>query len=747
MQVFTSPSVSYLFAQFRTLLVGAIILSLGIGHAGAAPIYSNNGQVYTPNPYSYTSFAGIILTESGIRYPERAADSDLKNYAIVNSGLSVASVMRLQLGLNTTTGGKAGDRAGVLVGTFNTLGNALNINALGAITLRTYSGGLLREAKIVSAEVARDILLNNERPTQLEFIAGQNFDRIDIEVGGLAGVSYKLKVYYAYVVPALVKRPVRGLASRFAGSGTALDSYYRAGVSPTPGIVSACLNTGVLAPGNAVSSDMTDYASFASTATVACPAALAVKLEGMRTAPAGYYAGFVVGGAGVLDLNALSGIRLTTYRNGVPQESATGQGLLDLKLLPDGQSQVSFPTTQAFDEVRIERLGTLSVLDNLKIYYGFGVEPTAFQGTTRILSNFGMTTAPSKYSVNVNAGVCAACSITNAAGAADNDASTKAVLNVPVGVLSNVELKLDLNGAGGGNVGVAGYRAGMVISNNQGLVDAGVLQNLTLTTYDASGNLLESASGASLLGLNLLPDGKQEVSFLTTQDFASVQLSVTGVLGAALNLSVYQAFADNFAGAQFANITPLPVELTAFKGRWTNGAAELSWNTASEKNSSYFLVERSTGGDATFRSVGQVNAAGNSSSPLNYKLRDAEASAQGVSMLYYRLRQVDLDGKQVFSQVISLAVGKQEAVAPQLELYPNPAPDAQAVMVHFTNLPTTGGTVQTYSQLGQLVSQLPVTGATANLALPALTPGLYHVVLRDAAGQSLTTQRLVVGGR
>ena len=60
------------------------------------------------------------------------------------------------------------------------------------------------------------------------------------------------------------------------------------------------------------------------------------------------------------------------------------------------------------------------------------------------------------------------------------------------------------------------------------------------------------------------------------------------------------------------------------------------------------------------------------------------------------------------------------------------------------NLPT-GGTVQTYSQLGQLMSQLLVTEAA--FALPALAPGLYHVVLRNAAGQRVASQRLVVGSR
>ena len=75
-------------------------------------------------------------------------------------------------------------------------------------------------------------------------------------------------------------------------------------------------------------------------------------------------------------MGVLSGLRVSTYRNGVATgESATGTGVLELRLLPDGQVQVSFPTKLLFDEVKIERVGALTALDNLRLYYGFGVEP------------------------------------------------------------------------------------------------------------------------------------------------------------------------------------------------------------------------------------------------------------------------------------------------------------------------------------------------------------------------------------
>ena len=138
-------------------------------------------------------------------------------------------------------------------------------------------------------------------------------------------------------------------------------------------------------------------------------------------------------------------------------------------------------------------------------------------------------------------------------------------------------------------------------------------------------------------------------------------------------------------------------------------------------------------------------AAGSSSAPRAYALLDAQLPV-GTALLYYRLRQVDADGKQAFSPVVALAVGKL-TVASAMEVYPNPTADAQAVMVHYSGQPAAGSIVQTYSELGQLVSQVPVAEAVNRLALPKLTPGLYHVVLRNAAGQLLAKQRLVVSGR
>ncbi|QJX46348.1 T9SS type A sorting domain-containing protein [Hymenobacter taeanensis] len=116
--------------------------------------------------------------------------------------------------------------------------------------------------------------------------------------------------------------------------------------------------------------------------------------------------------------------------------------------------------------------------------------------------------------------------------------------------------------------------------------------------------------------------------------------------------------------------TPLPVELVRFVATLQNGQVQVRWATASERYSAYFEVERSVDG-RTFQPIGHVVAAGTSTTRLNYLFTDVEPAA---GTAYYRLRQVDIDGKAQYSSVVtvaSLLPGKSASAG--MRLYPNPA--------------------------------------------------------------------------
>ena len=103
----------------------------------------------------------------------------------------------------------------------------------------------------------------------------------------------------------------------------------------------------------------------------------------------------------------------------------------------------------------------------------------------------------------------------------------------------------------------------------------------------------------------------------------------------------------------------LPVELIYFSGVVKASGIELNWATATESNSDYFEVERSYDG-RTFETAGQLPAAGYSLNDITYKFQDQDALL-GVEQIYYRLRQVDVDGGFALSHLVTVKPnGNQE---------------------------------------------------------------------------------------
>ncbi|WP_162427057.1 fibronectin type III domain-containing protein [Pontibacter pudoricolor] len=98
--------------------------------------------------------------------------------------------------------------------------------------------------------------------------------------------------------------------------------------------------------------------------------------------------------------------------------------------------------------------------------------------------------------------------------------------------------------------------------------------------------------------------------------------------------------------------TILPVELVNFKATSQSNAVQLQWATASEKNNSHFIVERSQD-SKDFRAITTVEGKGTSATRTNYSFTD-EDPLQGL--MYYRLKQVDVDGSFTYSKTIAVKV-------------------------------------------------------------------------------------------
>ncbi len=113
--------------------------------------------------------------------------------------------------------------------------------------------------------------------------------------------------------------------------------------------------------------------------------------------------------------------------------------------------------------------------------------------------------------------------------------------------------------------------------------------------------------------------------------------------------------------------TVLPVEILSFDGESYNGYNELTWTTESELNNDYFVVEYSNTGTEPFIELGRVDGAGNSNTLLNYSFTDKNKPLSDLT--YYRLKQIDFDGKFTYSDIIALeSKSNQDGF-----IYPNPS--------------------------------------------------------------------------
>lgn len=95
---------------------------------------------------------------------------------------------------------------------------------------------------------------------------------------------------------------------------------------------------------------------------------------------------------------------------------------------------------------------------------------------------------------------------------------------------------------------------------------------------------------------------------------------------------------------------PLPVCMNSFKGNLLNNTATLNWSTSSESNNKGFEIERSNNG-IDFETIGFVAGAGNSNKLINYSFVDGNVNAP---INYYRLKQIDFDGKFSYSETLTL---------------------------------------------------------------------------------------------
>ncbi len=180
----------------------------------------------------------------------------------------------------------------------------------------------------------------------------------------------------------------------------------------------------------------------------------------------------------------------------------------------------------------------------------------------------------------------------------------------------------------------------------------------------------------------------------------------------------------------------LPVEMVFFRANLLpNQTTQLDWQTASELNNRGFDIERSLDG-RNWQTLGFVEGHGTTYAEHSYSWID-ERPMPGTD--YYRLRQMDFDGRFEYSVVRSVLV--KWGRVPTLQVYPNPT--SQGVLtVIYDSEPSEGVTIRLYATTGQLLHQQPATVAANSLDVSGLGPGIYWLEVVD--GVETLQEKIIV---
>ncbi|HBV16408.1 T9SS type A sorting domain-containing protein [Chryseobacterium carnipullorum] len=269
------------------------------------------------------------------------------------------------------------------------------------------------------------------------------------------------------------------------------------------------------------------------------------------TYPAGYITGFNVDlGTSFITVDLLSSLRISTYKNGVLQETTTSSTLLSVPAFGGSKNRIflHLKTTKEFNEVRLYQTNVLSLFSAMNVYYAFAFDPAKVPVDQNNICDDIIAGSGVDGNVSGSSSFIAPLSfVQNRERIGDGDKNSYGSIVLPAGLLGSYSVGvLDKN-----QVYPAGNKAGFVISpDDEGkLISAEFLKNITVETY-LYGQLQDSRTlldGGGLINIKVLGfgSGKQKVTLTSSKPFNEVRLKVTQTLGINLgSLKVYYAFEE-----------------------------------------------------------------------------------------------------------------------------------------------------------------------------------------------------------
>lgn len=183
----------------------------------------------------------------------------------------------------------------------------------------------------------------------------------------------------------------------------------------------------------------------------------------------------------------------------------------------------------------------------------------------------------------------------------------------------------------------------------------------------------------------------------------------------------------------------LPIELTNFDAEKKNEIVTLNWQTNYEVNNNYFVVEKSTNG-LDFETHDVIKGSGNTSTKINYQSTDNKLSA---GIMYYRLKQVDYDGKSTYSKIVSV-----DGIDADYSLSnPLPNPTSSEININFSAKNNSDFIIEVIDISGKKIkifTEAIETGfSVKNFNISDLESGMYFILIKSTDGKYTVNHKII----
>lgn len=175
----------------------------------------------------------------------------------------------------------------------------------------------------------------------------------------------------------------------------------------------------------------------------------------------------------------------------------------------------------------------------------------------------------------------------------------------------------------------------------------------------------------------------------------------------------------------------LPVKLASFSVTPSKNAAIalISWTTATEINTDWFIVKKSTDG-STFSEISRVKATGNSSIPKTYSVEDNNVGSS-FRYIYYMLAIMDKSGSTAYSPVARFT-NNNAAQKLITQISPNPVSSPGHLMIQFNAEKEDDMLVQLYDVNGKLIKEVTMHAEqglnNGHFHMGDVPSGVYNIV-------------------